>query len=391
MSNMRIIVISLFLAVLAGFFGGFLGVKIFLSDIVLDESGAATITERVYVEESEAIDTIAKVTPAVVSIIVSKDVPIPSFSDPYHDRRNGPVFEEMEIAGGTGFIVSKDGLILTNKHVLEGSSTETKYKVRLSDDTEYPVNIISEDPFDDVAALQVSFEEGKKVDLPFFALGDSDNLKVGQRVLAIGNALALYGNTVTSGIVSAMGREVVAYNDVGTMSENLSGLIQTDAAINFGNSGGPLVNLQGEVIGMNVAVAEYADNIGFAIPANDLKPVLRSIEKYGEIVRPVLGVRFVMLSEKQAQELDVDIDHGAILVGGGVVSEPAVIAGGSADLAGLKELDVILEINGVAINDDNPLHRLIKQYNPGDKIKLKVWRNGEEIEIELTLQSSKDL
>lgn len=392
MNNVRIVIVSLVLAVLASFAGGFLATKILLSKISFDEEGGVALTEHVYIEESEMIDTIAKVTPAVVSIVVSKDVPIPSFSDPYHDRRSEPVFEEMEIAGGTGFIVSKDGLILTNKHVLEGSSAETKYKVRLSDDTEYVAEVISKDPFDDVAALKVVFaNDGEKKDLPFMVFGDSDNLQVGQKVLAIGNALAMYGNTVTSGIVSAMGREVVAYNDVGAMSENLSGLIQTDAAINFGNSGGPLVNIAGEVIGMNVAVAEYANNIGFAIPSNDLKPILKSIEKYGEIVRPVLGVRFVMLSEKQAKELDVDIDHGAILVSGGVGSEPAVIDGGSADLAGLRELDVILAINGVTVNKDNPLHRLIKQYNPGDKVKMKVWRDGEEMEVEVSLQSSKDL
>lgn len=353
MNNIKIILISF----IAGIFGGILALYVFPISLITEE--------HTYIEESDGIETIDQVMPAVVSIKVSKDVPF------------DVGFEAQEISGGTGFIVSAEGLILTNKHVLEGGIAE--YKVIMNDGTEYSAELVSEDPFDDIAVLKI-VENG--LNLPTVKFGNSDALRIGQRVFAVGNALALYGNTVTSGIISAKGRE---------MGENLSGLIQTDAAINFGNSGGPLVNMFGEVVGMNTAVAEYADNIGFAIPVNDLDPVLKSIEKYGEIIRPVLGVKFIMLTEAQAKELDGAIDHGAILVASGFVGETAISPGGAAEEAGLKELDVILSVDGVEIDIKNPLHKVIRNYNPGDKVKMKVWRNGEELDVIVELGNSKDL
>ena len=334
--------------------------------------GQNIIEKRLYVEESQAIDTVEAVSGAVVSVFTVKN--------------------EAEVSEGSGFFVSKDGLILTNKHVLV-KGDNIKYKVILSDGDEYFADFIGEDPFDDIAVLKIVIDDKENAsNFTVADFGDSNFVKVGQKVLAFGNALAQYQNTVTMGIISGKGRQISARTGVGMgASENLSGLLQTDAAINLGNSGGPLVNLSGEVVGMNVAVEESGNSIGFAIPANDLKPVIASIVKYGEVVRPVLGVRFVMLDKNQAKKYEVGIDHGAILVGNVANGELAVISGGSGDEAGLKALDVILEINGKEVTEENPLNSIIRQYSPGDKITLKVYRAGKTMDIDLILKSSKDI
>lgn len=359
------------LSLLTGFLGGLVGAK-----ISSWQNGGNLFSSEVersfYLEESETISAITAIEKSVVSISAIKDFEI------------GLNPGATKIGGGTGFVVSADGLVITNKHVV--ADGEATFKVTMFDGKEYPAEIVSSDPFEDVAVLRVV------ADLEFVAVkfGDSSNLQVGQRVLAMGNALARYENTVTSGIISAQGRDVAAYNDLAGAAENLSGLIQTDAAINLGNSGGPLVNLAGEVIGMNVAVAQSANGIGFAIPSNDLAPILRSVEKYGEIVRPVLGVRFLMLSESQAQDLDQQLTAGALIIGNSL-SAPGVIAGGAAESAGLLEKDVIISVNGEAVNKDNPLQRLVRAYEPGDLVVLKVWRNGKVQKIEVVLKSSREL
>ena len=362
------------LALVAGAVGGYFGAGIG------DEGGSCgscesgkVVEDHVYVEESEMIDAIEKVSPAVVSIVEKKEKPV-SFFESFLP----------EAGGGTGFIVSKDGYILTNKHVV--SSDKKVYKAIFSDGSEYDVTVTSKDPFDDIAVLKLDYSGDK--DLPFVVFGDSDNLKVGQKVFVIGNSLAMYGNSVTSGIVSAKGREVYAYNDFGGSFQNFYGLIQTDAAINLGNSGGPVVNLKGEVVGMSVATAEFADNVGFAIPVNDLKPVLASIKEYGKILRPVLGVRFLMLSPSDAKELNISVDYGAILVSGQFVDQPAVAKGSAGDKAGLKEMDVVLEVDGVKVSLKNPLHKVIRNYKPDEKVVLKVLRDGREMMIDVVLESS---
>lgn len=367
--------------------GGFLGARFAEPEIPSKIDNKQIVENKSYIEESEIITAIEKISPSVVSVVAFQDLPLTPFYDPSHDRRYILGYEPQEVAGGTGFIVTADGLILTNRHVVESDTSD--YKVILSDGIEFSAEIVSKDPFDDVAVLRIISEE--KLDLPVVSFGDSDDLKVGQKVFAVGNALAVYGNTVTAGIISAKGREVAAYDEFGENPENLFGLIQTDAAINLGNSGGPLVNLVGEVIGMNVATADEGDAIGFAIPVNDLKPVLKSIEQYGEIIRPVLGVRFIMINAKEAEELQIDTDHGALLISGEYSDEPAITSGGAGEEAGLKEFDVILEVEGVVLDFDNPLQRVIRNYNPGDKVELTVLRDGKEITIDVTLKSSKDL
>ncbi len=357
MENFRNLTVVLGAAFIAGLIGGI------VSDFVGFESvDDKLVEEHAYIEDSKIIDAIDEVMPAVVSIVSADGL-------------------TLDI-GGTGFIVDSSGLILTNKHVVIDKSVE--YKAVLNDGTQYPVEVLSEDPFDDISVLKIVSDTA--LNLPVVEFGDSDDLKIGQRAIAIGNALAVYGNTVTSGIISAKGRDVLAYNDFGDAVQNMSGLIQTDAAINLGNSGGPLINLDGQVIGMNAALAESANNIGFAIPINDIKPVLESIKKNGKIIRAVLGVNFLMLDKVQAGQFDASLDHGALLIDGEGSKRYAVAPNSAALKAGLREMDIILSVDDVEINMNSPLHKIIRTYNPGDTVKLNVWRDGKIIEVEVVLR-----
>ena len=367
------VAVFLGLAFVSGLVGGFVGDGLYSANFKSENGNV--IVDHVYIEDSQVIKAINKVDPAVVSIVTADTL----------DPKSLVIHKDDEIYGGTGFIVDASGLVFTNKHVILDKNAN--YKVVLIDGSEYLAKFLSEDPFDDVAVLKI--ETDKKIDFPVVTLGSSDNLKIGQKVVAIGNALALYGNTVTVGIISAKGREVEAYNDYGTV-QNMTGLIQTDAAINLGNSGGPLVNLDGEVIAMNSAVQEAANSIGFAIPIDDLKPIIASVKKNGEIIRPVLGVNFIMLTKLEAQDLDKTLDHGALLVVNGANGRSAIQKGGAADKAGLKDMDVILSVNSVPVTLENPLHKIIRNYNPGDMATFQVWRNGKISEFKLTLRSNKD-
>lgn len=363
--SLKTVSLFILLAFGSGVAGSFVGDKFFdqPSGFLKDK----IIEEHVYLEDTEVIKAIEKVNPAVVSIMTSNSL----------DPKSLEISAKDDVYGGTGFIVDASGLVFTNKHVI--LDKKANYKVVLSDGSQYLAKFLSDDPFDDVAVMQIVSD--KKIEFPVVTFGDSDNLVIGQKVVAIGNALAMYGNTVTSGIISGKGRDVVAYNDFGAV-QNLSGLIQTDAAINLGNSGGPLVNLAGEVIAMNAAVQESANNIGFAIPINDLKAIIASVKKNGEIVRPVLGVNFVMLDKIQAQVINKSLDHGAYVF--------SIEAGGAADEAGLKEEDVILNVNGSEATLQNALHKIIRNYNPGDAVTLKVWRNGKILDLKVKLKSNKD-
>lgn len=289
--------------------------------------------------------------------------------------------EKQEIAGGSGFVISqKNGLILTNKHVVVEQKAD--YTVISNDGEKYEAQVLARDPFNDVAILKV-----EKLNLPEVELGDSDKISVGQTVLAIGNALGEYRNTVTKGVVSGVGRRIVAGNFY--QSEVLENVIQTDAAINFGNSGGPLINLKGEVIGINTAVNLQGQLIGFAIPINQVKSVIESVKETGKISRPFLGVRYVLLNKEMAKKNNLDVDYGALIVRGDRAGEIAVIPGSPADKADLKENDIILEINSKKITEKNSLALEIRRYKPGDKIKLKVLSKGKEKIIEVVLEEHK--
>lgn len=316
-----------------------------------------TVTrQKVVSEESAVIDVVEKASPAVVSI-VARQVIFSPFS--------GPSAEESSI--GTGFIIDSDGLILTNKHVVARASA--RYRVVLKDGTDYEVKKIHRDPFIDLAILEINASG-----LPTLELGDSSTLKVGQTAIAIGNALGRFTNTVTVGVISGIGRGVTASSGLG-QSEVLDDVIQTDAALNPGNSGGPLLNLSGQVIGINVATTEGAENIGFSIPVNAVKPVLAEFKAKGRIVRPFLGVEYVIITE----DLSVlrKLPEGAFI--------QRVVPGTPAEAAGLKAGDIIIKVNGEEISERYTLAEVIRSHKVGDKLKLTIDRNGEQLEFSATL------
>ncbi len=329
-----------------------------------------TTTDKVVLEESSAIiDAVKKVSPAVVSIKTQQNV------------QNLFGFIQTVEGGGTGFILTEDGLIATNKHVVEDDNA--KYTVFTSDGKSYPAEIKAKDPANDFAVVKIDAKG-----LPTVEIGDSDKIEVGQWVIAIGNALAEFQNTVTVGVVSAKERKVTAGSQGVGRSEDLEGLIQTDAAINRGNSGGPLVNLRGQVVGINTAVAGDAQNIGFAIPINAEKGAIDSVRRVGKITRAVLGVRFVQITKELARANNLSVDHGALVIRGETPADVAVLPGGPADKAGIEENDILLEINGEPIDEDHSLPARLRQYKPGDEIEIKYLRKGEEKKTKVRLSES---
>lgn len=353
-------------------------------------------------EESDIVSVVEKVSPAVVSIIVTKDLPKIEeyyfnpfrdddffnrfFGDDFFDlripqyRQNGT--EEREVGGGTGFIISPEGYIVTNKHVV--FHEEAEYTVMMNDENKYRAEVIARDPVTDFAVLKI---EG--TDLPTIELGDSDDLKVGQTVIAIGNALGEFRNTVSAGVISGLSRSITARGH-GLSPEHLIGVIQTDASINHGNSGGPLLNLAGQVIGINTAIAQGAQNIGFAIPINEVKNSIESVKDYGKIIRPWLGVRYMMINKSIAEDNKLKHDYGALIIRGEERSDLAVIPGSPADKAGLIENDIILEINSKKIDQNYPLFQAITKFKPGDEIVLKILHKGEEKEVALILEEMQE-
>lgn len=354
-------------------------------------------------QEEAMIKVVREVSPAVVSIVITKDIPV---YETYYENPFGDIFgddlpfeievpmyrqkgtEKKKVGGGTGFIISADGMILTNKHVV--SEEKADYTVITNENKRYPARVLALDPFQDLAILQI--ENDKKITgqgdiaetpFPVVRLGDSSNLQIGQTVIAIGNALGEFRNTVSAGVISGLGRNVTASG--GGFVETLEDVIQTDAGINKGNSGGPLLNLKGEVIGVNVAMAESAQSISFAIPINKAKRDIRQVKTMGKIVYPFLGVRYVSITAEVQEEKGLSVDYGALLVPGDNPDEPAVVSGTAAAKAGLKEGDIILEIDGIKINQDNLLSNLVRAHVPGDKIMLKVLRGKKELTLELIL------
>lgn len=335
-----------------------------------------TISQTLAVqEESATIEVVKKVKPAVVSIVISKEVSqqqtsfgpftVPPFSDVPGDSNNNST-EQIEVGGGTGFIVSSDGLILTNRHVVSDETAE--YTVVMDDGTEYSASVLGRDTFNDIAVVKI-----EATDLPTVELGDSDSLQAGQTVIAVGNVLAVYQNTVTKGVISGLAR---------TLGEGqLTDLIQTDAAINEGNSGGPLVNLEGQVVGINTAVDRGGEGIGFAIPITEARVVVESFKQYGRIVRPYMGVRYVMVDEELQQQNSLPYSYGALVQGD--PSQPkklAVIPGSPADQAGIEVNDIILEIDGQQVTGAVGLPKALERYQVGDTITLKVYHAGQEVE-----------
>ncbi len=321
------------------------------------EGPVEIVNQKIVQEESETISVVDKVSPAVVSIVVkTTDFDIFSgFTDTY------------ESGIGTGFIVDSNGLIITNSHVVNDPNGE--YSVVLKDGTTYSVDKIHLDEYSDIAILEITARN-----LPTVEFGDSDSLKVGQKAIAIGNALGRFDNTVTVGVISGTAREVQASSGFG-QRKTYENVIQTDAALNPGNSGGPLLNSSGQVIGVNVATTLGAENIGFAIPVNVVKPILASFIEKGKIVRPYLGVSYVLITKELAKSRNMP--EGAYV--------SSVMQNSPADKAGLKRGDIILKVNNEKITGENTLSKVISTLEVGDKVTLTIDRSGKELTISATL------
>ena len=342
--------------------------------------------------ENDLINMIERVNPAVVSVVVTKDVPI--YEQYYEEfnpwgwfgegisiprtRESGT--EEREVGGGSGFIVSEEGLIVTNRHVV--SDKEARYSILMNDGKTYGVEVLARDELLDIAVLKIS-DLPKDTKLSYLSFGDSEGLKLGQRVVAIGNALAEFRNSVSVGVVSGLARSIMATDDYGRV-ENLDQVIQTDAAINPGNSGGPLLNIKGEVVGVNVATSRGADNIGFALPAHVVKGVVESVKVNGKIVRPFLGVRYTMITPQLQEKNKLPVSYGALVSRGVAEGDLAVAPGSPADLAGLEENDIILSVDGEKLQGKD-LATVLRSKQVGSTIKLLVFHKGKEEEKEITL------
>lgn len=349
-------------------------------------------------QNTESIpDIVERATPAVVSVVISADVPI---IEQYFEEYNpfGQFFgggfgfqvprqrevgtEKREIGGGTGFFVSPDGFIVTNRHVVATDGAD--YSIVTNDGATHEVEVVARDPQLDIAILKVT-DSGDQFE--YLNFGDSDSLRLGSQVIAIGNALAEFPNSVSVGVVSGLSRDIVAGDRTGFI-ESLEGVIQTDAAINQGNSGGPLLNTNGEVIGVNVAVAGNGENIGFALPSASVSNVYKSVQEHGEIVRPFVGIRYIQIDERVADANNLDIDYGILIIRGDTREELAVIPGSAADKAGLVENDIILKVNGKKLDGSQSFASMIRNFDIGDTITLTLLHDGEENEVQITLEEA---
>jgi len=327
------------------------------------------VDQRVVNEESVVIKVAEEVSPSVVTVSAQtparRVLQFNPFGGGISQRIEGGTPQDI----GTGFVVSEDGLVVTNKHVV--SVANASYKVITKDGQEYEATQISRDPSNDIAIIKIDASGLKPA-----PLGDSSNLKVGQFVVAIGTALGEFRHTVTTGVISGLGRGITAGSSFEGYVERLDDVIQTDAAINPGNSGGPLVNSAGQVIGINVAVAQGAQNIGFSIPINVVKEALSQFKQTGKFpAKPYLGVQYQMISQ-QAAVLN-KVPQGAYVV--------SVIAGSPAESAGMKVNDIIKKFDGQELTDEDTLADAIKKKSPGEAVELEIWRDGETLKLTVTL------
>jgi len=407
----KIITIVIVAGLVGGFFGSIVASRSAQADILgniwsfitgsnststaTSTSKTATLYAPTIDYEQAVVSAVEKASPSVVSIVISKDLPVIE-QCPYSPFSNLPPefqqffggdnsqftqpcdtgkTQEQEVGGGSGFIISSDGMILTNKHVV--ADTQASYTVLTNDGKKYDAKVLARDPAQDLAVIKID-----AMNLPVVTLGDSDSIKLGQTAIAIGNALGEFRNTVSVGVISGLSRSITASGaDIG--SESLQNVIQTDAAINPGNSGGPLLNLKGEVIGIDTAVASDAQSIGFALPIDQAKRDISSVKATGDIKIPYLGVRYIAVTADIEKSQNISVDYGALVRGS--EDGPAVIKGSPADKAGIQAEDIILEVNGVKVDEDNALTNLVQRYNIGDTVTLKVQRGDKTIDIPVLL------
>ena len=371
---------ALMASLATGFLGGWLGAAGRENSGDMNSSNVRT-QQRLAASEGQLISSIAKtVGPSVVSIdVVSQSQPAAN------DLFGFTMPAREQAAAGTGIIISSDGLIITNRHVIPAEASDVS--ITLSDGTQLDdvkvVGRTGDNDSLDIAFLKIEDTKGHKL-VPA-EIGDSGKVQVGDTVVAIGNALGQFNNTVTSGIISGFGRSVQAGDSSGTSVENLNDLFQTDAAINQGNSGGPLVNATGQVIGINTAVAGQGQNIGFAIPINDVNGLIKQVLKNGKFERSYLGVRYIPLTPAIAKELELDVTSGAYVQASAEGGQPSVMPDSPADKAGIREKDIITAVDGTKIDRAHSLSSLVGRKAVGDTVKLTVLRDGKTITLNATV------
>jgi serine protease Do len=364
--------------VFAAILGGVISDRLFgwkLLDRFFPREGIPSIITRqkVLTEESVVIDVAERVSPSVVTVGLTKTQQVSNLFEfgpfGFFNQPQGRT-ETVEQDIASGFIIDSQGLIVTNKHVV--SDTQARYRVITSNDQEHSVEKIYRDPVNDLAILKIGSNGLQPVEL-----GSSENLKVGQFVIAIGTALGEFRHTVTTGVISGLGRGITAGSPLEGYVEQLDNVIQTDAAINPGNSGGPLLNSAGQVIGINVAVAAGGENIGFAIPINVIKEAIENFNRTGQFSRPYLGVRYRMIGRDLA--LMNNVPQGAYIV--------EVVTNSPAERAGLQPGDILTQMDGEKIlEEEGGLAKLINQKKVGDQVTLAYWRDGEEMEVKIILE-----
>ncbi len=333
--------------------------------------------------------------PAVVSIIISKTLeaiekemppelmgPLPMGENPMDIARAQADERGMvKVGGGSGFIATPNGVILTNKHVVVDPNAE--YTVLLNDGRAMKATVLARDPIEDLAIIKIEAEG-----MPTVTLGDSSTLELGEEILAIGNALGIFRNTVSSGIVSGLSRSIRASADPHSPVQELRGLIQTDAAINPGNSGGPLVNLEGEAVGINAAIVFGAQNLSFALPINAAKRDLHDLQTHGRILRPYLGLRYIMIDAMLKNKMSLPVEYGALIMSHGP-KDRAVVPGSPAARAGFLEKDIITECEGKKLGEELTIQDLLETKEVGDMVRFNVLRNGKTVEAVVTLAERK--
>ena len=335
----------------------------FGSTATIKRQSAKNDGNNIKLEQEDSIaKAAAKISPSVVSIS--------------SQSQRGAYITQ---SAGTGIIVSDNGYIMTNKHVVDSISEAT---VTTNDGDIYEkVKVVGSDPLNDVAFLKVDKPKNFKA----AELGESSTLRIGQTVLAVGNSLGEYQNTVTSGIVSGLGRPVIAQSEAGDKKESLTDLVQTDAAINPGNSGGPLVNLAGQVIGINTTIVSNANGIGFAIPINATKGMLKGLLKNGKVERAYLGVTYLDINPAIAKAKKLPVKTGALVAKGYDSDESAIIPGSPAEKAGIKNGDIITKIGDLSVGKQGGVSSLVSEYKPGDKIDITLIRGGSEQKVSANL------
>lgn len=335
------------------------------------------------------VSVIKKALPATVTIIVSKKMgdiekeaaeQFPDIPTWLKRRELGFLRQQtdkngmLKIGSGSGFIVDPSGIVISNRHIV--SEPKNAYAVMTTDGKKYIAKILARDPLSDIAILKIEHDGA----LPFLSLGDSTHVELGDPVITVGNALGMFQNTVSKGIISGLSRAITAQIDPYSPVQEIHGLIQTDAAINPGNSGGPLINKAGKVIGINVAIIQGAQNIGFALPINALKKDLADLKQYGRIRQPFLGVHYITVTEMLQRKFKLPVDHGALVVSPSPYMK-SVIDKSPAAIAGIKEHDLIMECNDEQISVERPLSELLEQYDIGTTIRLKVLRKNRTLSI----------